>query len=462
MKKRIISIIMTVLLIFTHAALFSVSAGASAEALEDYLQDYLSSSTEDNQQDYSSGNRSSGSGSESVKITLTVDKQSVRKGQTFYLTYNLSNASNYDISYLSFGINYSSKDFEYCEFIANSSNHFHSGNVTASGATTNKINIEFKANPDYAYFHGQSRTASIALKMKYIGSGNMEDTIKEFTITEPVVKSEANYTYTAQDYTFGAGEVKTENASIRLTALSSDNTLAAIDIKAGGNKVNLEPNFDPNITEYTAYVEYSQGGINAKFPVNHNGATVSHNFSQKINTGSNKYYIVVTAENGSIRTYNIDMHLIPQGMTVSEYKEYLASINAPVVSEPQVEQTPDVQSPTDTEPPVEEAPIIEDIVVSPTEPSPTDTESEVKKNPGGIKGFLESLSPAVLIGALGGLIVLVAGGFTAGYVAHKKVQREKLLANYLDYYSDDYYDDGYTDYGYEDEYYEGEEYYDEY
>lgn len=432
MKKKIISLIMAVMLVVTHAALFTQSVGAAA-------------------------------GSEKVKITLTVDKQSVRKGQTFYLTYNLSNASEYDISYLSFAITYNSKDFEYCEFIANSSNHFHSGNVAVVNTTTNKINLEFKANPDYAYFHGQSRTASIALKMKYIGSGNMEEAVREFTVAEPVVKSEANYTYTAQDYTFTASEVKTENASIKLTALSSDNTLASIDLKAGGKKVNLEPSFDPNITEYTAYVEYSQGGINAKFPVNHNGATVSHNFSQQINTGSNKYYIVVTAENGSIRTYNIDMHLIPQGMTVEEYKEYLASLNPPVSSQPPVESTPQVQSPTDPEPPVEEEPIIEDIVVSPSEVTPTDVESEVKKNSGGIKGFLENLSPAVLIGALGGLIVLVAGGFTAGYVAHKKVQREKLLANYLDYYSDDYYDDGYgTDYGYTEEYYEGEEYYDEY
>ncbi len=430
MKKRIISIILTVLLVFTHAAVFSVSAGAAA-------------------------------GSEAVKITLTVDKQSVRKGQTFYLTYNLSNASNYDISYLSFAITYNSKDFEYCEFIANSSNHFHSGNVAVVNATTSKINIEFKANPDYAYFHGQSRTASIALKMKYIGSGNMEDVVRDFTVVEPVVKSEASYTYTAQDYTYSAAEVKTEKASIRLTALSADNTLASIDLKAGGKKVNLEPSFNPDITQYTAYVEYSQGGINAKFPVNHNGATVSHNFSQKINTGSNKYYIVVTAENGSIRTYNIDMHLVPQGMTISEYKEYLESLNAPVVSEPPAESTPEMQSPTDSEPLVEE-PIIEDIVVSPTEPAESEVESETTKNSGGFKGFLERLSPAVLIGALGGLIVLVAGGFTAGYIAHKKVQREKLLANYLDYYSDDYYDDGYTDYGYADEYYEGENYYDEY
>ncbi len=431
MKKRLASIILAVLLVFAHAAVFAVSAGASA-------------------------------GSEKVKITLTVDRQSVRKGQTFYLTYNLANASEYDISFLSFSILYNSKDFEYCEFIANSSNHYHKGNAAVVNATTNKINVEFAANPDYAYFHGQSRTASIALKMKYVGSGNMEDTVREFSIADAVVKSEANYTHTAQDYTFSTSEIKIENASIKLTALSSDNTLASIDLKAGGTKVALEPTFDPNVTQYSAFVEYSQGGISAKFPVNHDGATVSHNFSQQINTGSNKYYIVVTAENGSIRTYNIDMHLIPQGMTVAEYKDYLASLNAPVSSEPPVQETPAVTTPTDTEPETDtEAPIIEE-PVSPTEPVASETESEVTKNSGGFKGFLERLSPAVLIGAVGGLIVLVAGGFTAGYIAHKKVQREKMLANYLDYYSDDYYDDGYTDYDYGEEYYENEEYYDEY
>ncbi len=432
MKKRLLSIIAVLLIIFTQSVIFAAPAGAT-------------------------------SGSESVKIELTVDKQSVRKGQTFYITYNLSNASQYDISYLSFSIYYNSADFEYCQFVANDEKHYHSGSNVVVNTNTNKINLEFEANPDYAYFHNQSRTASIALKMKYKGNGYMEDTVQEFYIGDTVVKSEANYTYTAVDHTFTANEIKTQSASIKLTALSSDNTLSSIDLKAGGNKIALEPTFSPQNTQYTAYVEFAQGAISANFPVNHDGAKVSHNFSQQINTGSNDYYIVVTAENGSIRTYNINLHLVPQGMTLAEYKDYLASLNAPVPSEPEVIEPEPEQSQTDTTPSEvqPEAPIVED-VVSPTEPVESVVESTVKKNSGGFKGFLENLSPAVLIGIVGGLIILVAGGFTAGYIAHKKVQREKMLASYLDYYNDDYYDDTYTDYGYEDEYYDTEEYYDEY
>ncbi len=429
MKKRVLTFVLAFILIFAQIPFFASEAEAT-------------------------------SGSEKIKIQLSIDKQSVRKGQTFYLTYNFTNASMYDVSYLAFSIYYNSADFEYCEFIANSANHFHSGYDAVVDARTNKISIEFKANADTAYFHGQSKTASIAFKMKYKGSGYITDSVAEFYIGDVVVKSEADYTYTAQDYAFASSEIATEGASIRLTALSDDNTLADIELAVGGNKIALEPAFDPDVTEYTAYVIFSQGGISANFPANHSGAGVSHNFSQQINTGSNNYFIVVTAENGSIRTYNINLHLIPQGMTVQEYKDYLAALNAPPESEP-TESEPEVEvvTETDTEP---DAPIIEDVVVSPTEPVVSDEPEEPVKSSGGVKGFLEGMSPAVLIGILGGLIVLVAGGFTAGYIAHKKIQREKMISNYLDYYSDDYYDDGYTDYGYADEYYEGDEYYDEY
>ncbi len=431
MKKRVLAFFIALVLIIAQMSLFSVKTEAA-------------------------------SGSEKIKIQLTVDKQSVRKGQTFYLTYNLSNASEYDISYLSFSISYNSKDFEYCEFIANSSNHYHSGYDAVADANTNKLNVEFKANADSAYFHGQSKTASVAFKMKYKGDGYITDTTKEFVVGDAVAKSEASYTYTATDYTFTSSEIGKQNASIKLIALSADNTLADIELKAGGRELALEPIFNPQTTEYTAYAEFSQGGISANFPVSNSGAKVSHNFSQQINTGSNSYYIVVTAENGSIRTYNINLHLIPQGMTVQEYKDYLAAQNTPVEPEPTVSEPPVEVTATDTEP-EDEAPIIIEDVVTPTDPVESETTSEVTKNSGGVKGFLEDLSPALLIGIIGGLIVLVAGGFTAGYIAHKKIQREKMIANYMDYYSEDYYDDGYPDYGYAGEdYYEGEEYYDEY
>lgn len=438
MKKRVLTLMMALIMILAQVSLFPAASQAA-------------------------------SGAGSVKIQLSVDKESVRKGQIFYLTYNISNASEYDISYLSFSIMYNSKDFEYCEFIYSTSNHCHKGNKEYVNESTSKINVVFESNPDSAYFHGQSRTASIALKMKYKGSGYSTDTAREFTISNAVVKSEANYTYTGKDHTFSASEVQLEKASVNLVALSSDNTLSDIVLKTGGSRIALEPAFSPEVTQYSAYAEFSQSGISANFPVNHSGATVSHNFSQKINTGSNNYHIVVTAENGSIRTYNINLHLVPQGMTVAEYKEFLAQQNAPVSSVPTESEPVQTITETDTEPEdeiedePEDAPIIIEDTVTPTDTDESETESKVSKNSGGVKGFLENLSPAVLIGILGGLIVLVASGFTAGYIAHKKIQREKMIANYMDYYSDDYYDDGYPDYSYAgEEYYEGEEYYDEY
>lgn len=402
----------------------------------------------------------------SVKLQLSVDKESVRKGQTFYLTYNLTNASPYDISYLSFAIYYNSSDFEYCEFVADSANHYHSGSNSAADSTTGKITVEFESNANSAYLHGQSKNASIAFKMKYKGSGYMQDSVQEFYVGDIVVKSEASYTYTGIDYTFGSAEVETQSAAITLNALSGDNTLSNIELKVSGSKIALEPSFSPEVTQYAAYVEYTGGSIDAKFPANDSAATVSHNFSRQINTGSNDYYIVVTAENGSIRTYNINLHLIPQGMTVAEYKEYLSSLNTPVSSAPEVASEPEIISSTDVSDSDDvvssEAPIIVPEEITPTDKEILNSSSEPVKSAGGLRGFLESISPAVLIGALGGLILLVAGGFTAGYIAHKKVQREKMLTNYLDYYNDDYYDDGYTDYGYGDDYYEPDEYYDEY
>ena len=410
---------------------------------------------------FATGLTASATSGGSAKVSLIVTEPSVRRGQTFYITFSVENRSAHDISALDFAITFNSADFEFCNVKYNG-NSYKKISLGVVDSNTSKIDISYEAfTGNNSILVGTVLNAEMALEMKYVGTGYISDMTSQFDIINLNAMAEPGYTNTDREapYTFTSSELVAQGANIVLKALSDVNTLAGIDLAVGNKKLTLEPAFSPEVTEYTTYVEYSKSSIKANFPrTDTYGSTVSHNFGQHTNTGSNKFYIIVTAENGSTRTYNIDMHIIPQGMTIDDYKAYLAnqasSSSAPAQEEPAVESEP-VISQTD-EPDTEEEPGDDQPLVFEDE-SASDAQATVSSVPekkGGIAGLVSRINPAVLIAAIGGLILLVAGGFTAGYVSHKKSEHEKMLMGMTDYYTgDNYYSDQYEDeYGGYDEY----------
>lgn len=401
-------------------------------------------------------------------VSLSIDKLTVRKGETFIVRFSVDNKTNYDISTLMFVINYNNSDIEFCNASGVDSRY---PLIQNSGGA---LRIKFNAfNASQSFRSGTNSASELALIMKYVGSNHTTDTESQFNVSDVTALSEVGYTYTqtSENYTLQSSEIASKGASITLTGLSNVNTLSNIQLTANGKKLELEPAFSPDVTEYTTYVEYSSAKIKATFTRTDTiGSKVTeNNFNQKTNTGSNKFYIIVTAENGDQKIYNIDMHIVPSGMSISEYKEFIASQQTqPAETEPTQPVDEPVFSDADvsvTDVEIDDEPVLEPIIESATDVP----EENVDKSLGdSIVDFFKNMNPIVLFACIGGLVLLVAGGFTAGYVAHKKAEREKMLMGMGEYY-DEYYDDeyngydgfdgSYNDYGTYDQY--GNGYYDD-
>ncbi len=83
--------------------------------------------------------------------------------------------------------------------------------------------------------------------------------------------------------------------------LSSDNTLSSLSIDG----VNLEPAFNKNTTSYNVNLEAGVTKINVKATPNDKSAKVTGIGETEVSEGNNNIEVVVTAENGSTKTYTI-------------------------------------------------------------------------------------------------------------------------------------------------------------
>ena len=83
--------------------------------------------------------------------------------------------------------------------------------------------------------------------------------------------------------------------------LSSDNTLSSLSIDG----VNLEPAFNKNTTSYNVNLEAGVTKINVKAAPNDKSAKVTGIGEIEVSEGNNNIEVVVTAENGSTKTYTI-------------------------------------------------------------------------------------------------------------------------------------------------------------
>ena len=90
-------------------------------------------------------------------------------------------------------------------------------------------------------------------------------------------------------------------SSLTKKDLSSDNTLSSLSIDG----VNLEPAFNKNTTSYNVNLEAGVTKINVKATPNDKSAKVTGIGEIEVSEGNNNIEVVVTAENGSTKTYTI-------------------------------------------------------------------------------------------------------------------------------------------------------------
>lgn len=104
---------------------------------------------------------------------------------------------------------------------------------------------------------------------------------------------------TSKSVTITVGNKTTTNTTKK--ELSSDNTLSSLSIDG----IELTPTFNKNTTEYSVSLEADVSKINVKATASDKTAKVTGIGEIEVTEGDNNIEVVVTAENGSTKTYRI-------------------------------------------------------------------------------------------------------------------------------------------------------------
>lgn len=172
----------------------------------------------------------------------------------------------------------------------------------ASGTTSYGANVSNATTSITLTSTVADSTATVTVNGTAVTSGNASG-----SIALAVGSNTINTTVTAQDGTTTKSYVVTV-----IREASSNANLSNLIISQG----KLSPAFDATVTSYNASVDYSVGSIditstvedyNAILTVNGNAVTSGNTFIVALNTGNNTVTIQVTAQNGSTKTYTINI-----------------------------------------------------------------------------------------------------------------------------------------------------------
>ncbi|MDR1783321.1 MAG: Ig-like domain-containing protein [Dysgonamonadaceae bacterium] len=141
-----------------------------------------------------------------------------------------------------------------------------------------------------------SRSASWLTLSKTSGSNNSTFTVTAATNTG----NTRNATVTVSGS--GLSEIIEISQDAFIPSASSDNSLKSMNLSGG---VSLTPSFNPNILTYTAQVPNEMEIITISAAANDSKSSIRGLGTHSLSVGSNTFAIVVTAENGSTRTYKI-------------------------------------------------------------------------------------------------------------------------------------------------------------
>ena len=143
------------------------------------------------------------------------------------------------------------------------------------------------------YGNGSIKSKSYNYTFKVIGSGSSTLSIKS-----------------SNAYDWDLGSMSLTTGSRRVTGItqaeleasySSNNNLSSLSVE----EYELAPKFEKSVTDYTVRVPSTTEKISIKGSVEDRTATASGLGEFDVSEGENKFEIKVTAQNGSVKTYNI-------------------------------------------------------------------------------------------------------------------------------------------------------------
>ena len=181
-----------------------------------------------------------------------------------------------------------------------------SGDNTLSGLTISSGTLDPAFNPNVTSYTvtvpGDVTSVSVNAtknhnKASVVVNGGNDLQPGENTITVTVTAENGTpKTYTIKVIRDGEVQGKDDDKS-------NDNTLKSLDVSG----YTLTPGFDPNTLTYSITVANTVTGLNVNALANNDKASVSISGNTNFQVGMNTIYIKVTAENGEIKTYTVNV-----------------------------------------------------------------------------------------------------------------------------------------------------------
>lgn len=176
----------------------------------------------------------------------------------------------------------------------------HSGNLTLESGELEPMGFE-----------GDSRTNQLVFRANSTGTGTVSISAGSYCIdgVDYDASGSASVTIVAADKPDdsepshgGSGSSSgTGNGGSGSDSRSANNALASLTVSAG----TLTPAFDPAVTEYTLSLPLQSDKLTVTAAASDSRATVRGDGEIALQSGENTLSVVVTAENGSVRTYTI-------------------------------------------------------------------------------------------------------------------------------------------------------------
>lgn len=219
-----------------------------------------------------------------ANVTIAVSQSSLTIGDTVSVT--ISIASEGAIGAYSLPVSYNSAVLEY------------TGGSGSGGGGTVMI---------AGYGDGSQTRLSATLNFKAIGNGNSSIATsggEAYGFDESVLEISHAGTSISVSAPQTPNEGNPGNSSNTGLSGSDDNSLKSLELSPGV----LNPAFQPGTTSYTVELPKDTKAIVVSAIPNDSKATVSVTHHNDLEPGANKTYIVVTAENGTQRTYVLNVN----------------------------------------------------------------------------------------------------------------------------------------------------------
>lgn len=205
----------------------------------------------------------------SAKISVSSGTSSIVVGNSFSVTVKISSSS--ELGSWEWVIDYDKSKFQLL-----------SGDSTVKDMFTKK----------------GTKSASYTYKFKAIGTGSGNITVKS---AGAIDMNENNLSISK-----GSKTVKVITKAQLEASYSKDNYLKSLSVEG----LKLSPSFSKSTTEYKVEADSNTTSINIKASVNDSKSSISGTGKHSVGEGENKFNIIVTAQNGSTRTYKVIVNVI--------------------------------------------------------------------------------------------------------------------------------------------------------